>query len=174
MTSLNRSLPFQDGGEDPTWFAMSVNSCTPYNDYIGKTSLYLPKLLVFSGQNHRKGVRVGDEYFCNNSRVLYFVFMLFFPLLLKFTCSLYRVKTTWHPILAFVVRSCSWQWNNSDQCHTEARATPARGNSCCLQAGCYGWSGIAWVSYQIRKIAGCVCAGNTGNVYPAIDFKGNR
>ena len=31
-----------------------------------------------------------------------------------------------------------------------------------------------WVSYQIRKIAGCACTGNAGNVFPAIDFKGNR
>ena len=29
-------------------------------------------------------------------------------------------------------------------------------------------------SYQIRKIAGCSCAGNVGNVFPGIDFKGNR
>ena len=29
----------------------------------------------------------------------------------------------------------------------------------------------AWASYQIRKIAGCACA---GNVFPATDFKGNR
>ena len=32
----------------------------------------------------------------------------------------------------------------------------------------------AWTSYQIRKIAGCACAGNAGNVFPATDFKGNR
>ena len=25
---------------------------------------------------------------------------------------------------------------------------------------------IAWASYQIRKIAGCACAGNAGNVFP--------
>ena len=31
-----------------------------------------------------------------------------------------------------------------------------------------------WASYKIRKIAGCACAGNTGNVFPATDFKGNR
>ena len=30
-----------------------------------------------------------------------------------------------------------------------------------------------WASYQIRKIAGCACAGNAGNVFPATDFKGN-
>ena len=28
--------------------------------------------------------------------------------------------------------------------------------------------------YQIRKIAGCACAGNAGNVFPATDFNGNR
>ena len=31
-----------------------------------------------------------------------------------------------------------------------------------------------WTSYQIRKIAGCACTGNSGNVFPATDFKGNR
>ena len=31
-----------------------------------------------------------------------------------------------------------------------------------------------WASYQIRKIAGCLCAGNTGNVFPSTDFMGNR
>ena len=30
-----------------------------------------------------------------------------------------------------------------------------------------------WASYQIRKIAGCACAGNAGNVFPAADFQGN-
>ena len=33
---------------------------------------------------------------------------------------------------------------------------------------------VAWASYQIRQIAGCTCAGNAGNVFPATDFKGNR
>ena len=31
-----------------------------------------------------------------------------------------------------------------------------------------------WISYQIRNIACCVCAGNAGNVFPADDLKGNR
>ena len=31
-----------------------------------------------------------------------------------------------------------------------------------------------WASYQIREIAGCACARNAGNVFPATDFKGNR
>ena len=31
-----------------------------------------------------------------------------------------------------------------------------------------------WASHQIRKIAGCACVGNVGNVFPATDFKGNR
>ena len=30
----------------------------------------------------------------------------------------------------------------------------------------------AWASYQIRKIAGCACTENAGNVFPATDFKG--
>ena len=28
---------------------------------------------------------------------------------------------------------------------------------------------LPWASYQIRKIAGCTCAGNAGNVFPATD-----
>ena len=31
-----------------------------------------------------------------------------------------------------------------------------------------------WTSYQIHEIAGCACAENAGNVFPATDFKGNR
>ena len=30
---------------------------------------------------------------------------------------------------------------------------------------------LAWVSYQIRKIAGCACAGNAGNVSPRRQFQ---
>ena len=35
------------------------------------------------------------------------------------------------------------------------------------------WFEMPWCSYQIRKIAGCACAGNAGNVFPATDFNGN-
>ena len=35
-------------------------------------------------------------------------------------------------------------------------------------------TGPVWASYQIRKVAGCACAGNAGNVFPATDFEGNR
>ena len=41
----------------------------------------------------------------------------------------------------------------------------------------WNWSNQAipqWASYQIRKIAGCACAENAGNVFPAVDLKGNR
>ena len=31
-----------------------------------------------------------------------------------------------------------------------------------------------WASDQIRKITGCACAANAGNVFPATDFKGNH
>ena len=31
-----------------------------------------------------------------------------------------------------------------------------------------------WATCQIRKIAGCACAGNAGNVFPTADFKGDR
>ena len=37
------------------------------------------------------------------------------------------------------------------------------------------WSrDLSWASYQIRKIAGCACAGNDRHVFPATEFKGNR
>ena len=36
------------------------------------------------------------------------------------------------------------------------------------------YSLTTWASYQMRKIAGCACAGNASNVFPATDFKGNR
>ena len=32
----------------------------------------------------------------------------------------------------------------------------------------------SWASYQMRKIAGCACVGNAGNVFPTTDFKENR
>ena len=35
---------------------------------------------------------------------------------------------------------------------------------CCLRAD-------SWASYQIRKIAGCACAGNAGNVFPRHRFQ---
>ena len=31
--------------------------------------------------------------------------------------------------------------------------------------------GLSWASYQIRKIAGCACAGNAGNVFPRRRFQ---
>ena len=32
-------------------------------------------------------------------------------------------------------------------------------------------SSLSWASYQIRKIAGCACAGNAGNVFPRRRFQ---
>ena len=51
-----------------------------------------------------------------------------------------------------------------------------------LRALSYSWGGtllldgcicyaIPWASYQIRKIAGCACAGNAGNVFPRRRFQ---
>ena len=37
----------------------------------------------------------------------------------------------------------------------------------------YNWL-RAWASCQIRKIVGCACAGNAGNVFPASNLTGNR
>ena len=31
-----------------------------------------------------------------------------------------------------------------------------------------------WASYQLRKIAGCACVGNAGNIYPATASKWPR
>ena len=39
-----------------------------------------------------------------------------------------------------------------------------------LGTGLLWWSNI-WASYQIRKIAGCACAGNAGNVFPRRRFQ---
>ena len=33
------------------------------------------------------------------------------------------------------------------------------------------WPFMQWASYQIRKIAGCACAGNAGNVFPCRRFQ---
>ena len=33
------------------------------------------------------------------------------------------------------------------------------------------WNTLSWASYQIRKIAGCACAGNAGNVFPRRRFQ---
>ena len=33
---------------------------------------------------------------------------------------------------------------------------------------------MPWIPYQIRKIAGCACAGNAGNIFSATDFKWSR
>ena len=33
---------------------------------------------------------------------------------------------------------------------------------------------ILWASYQIRNIAGCACAGNTGKDFPATNFNRNH
>ena len=33
------------------------------------------------------------------------------------------------------------------------------------------WYMMPWASYQIRKIAGCACAGNAGNVFPRGRFQ---
>ena len=42
---------------------------------------------------------------------------------------------------------------------------------------CYIWCGYfgdGSASYQIRKTAGCACAGNAENVFPATEFKRNH
>ena len=46
-------------------------------------------------------------------------------------------------------------------------------HNCWWQAQCSRVSS-PWTSYQIRKIAGCACAGNSVNVFPAAEFKRNR
>ena len=33
------------------------------------------------------------------------------------------------------------------------------------------WMALSWASYQIRKFAGCACAGNAGNVFPRCRFQ---
>ena len=44
-----------------------------------------------------------------------------------------------------------------------------------LHLCCDGFTAMCpWASYQIRKITGCACAWNAGNVFPATDFEWNR
>ena len=46
-----------------------------------------------------------------------------------------------------------------------------------LSTPVFKWSASpchTWASYQVRKIAGCACAGNARNVFPAIDLNGHR
>ena len=38
---------------------------------------------------------------------------------------------------------------------------------------CNSWPSCSWATYQICKIVGCPCTGNTGNVFLTTDFKGN-
>ena len=42
-----------------------------------------------------------------------------------------------------------------------------------LQWGSHGMERSTMASYQIRKIAGCACAGNAEDVFPATNFKWN-
>ena len=37
-----------------------------------------------------------------------------------------------------------------------------------------GLKSLVWTSYPMRQIMGCACAGNAGNIFPAINFKGNH
>ena len=53
-------------------------------------------------------------------------------------------------------------WTNVDQCWSHPKA--------CLSGTTWRSQksfSPSWASYQIRKIAGCACAGNAGNVFPA-------
>ena len=40
-----------------------------------------------------------------------------------------------------------------------------------VQRASYSPATMPWASYQIRKIAGCACAGNAGNVFPRRRFQ---
>ena len=53
---------------------------------------------------------------------------------------------------------------------------PPSADLCCLlfTSTCHGgsgWIAFKWASYQIRKIAGCACAGNAGNIFPRRRFR---
>ena len=63
-------------------------------------------------------------------------------------------------------RSCSPYWCTASYLHLRRRSLQI--------TGLKGYeTSSQWASYQIRKIAGCACAGNTGNVFPATDISGN-
>ena len=74
-----------------------------------------------------------------------------------------------------VLSTTKWPWFCSDQSVDQdvvlisKDLTEYLGHSTHLY-----WIRHQWASYQIRKITGCACAGNAGNVFPATDFKGNR
>ena len=53
-------------------------------------------------------------------------------------------------------------WSNTRHpCETDVCSYLSKTNCC---------NYVPWASYQIRKIAGCACAGNAGNVFPRRRF----
>ena len=57
---------------------------------------------------------------------------------------------------------CAWTngWANNRWFETPSRPLWRHSNAV-----------MAWASYQIRKIAGCACAGNAGNIFPRRRFQ---
>ena len=53
-----------------------------------------------------------------------------------------------------------WLWHQ--QCDTQTVSTSTR----------RGLSSSSWASYQIRKIAGCACTWNAGNIFPPPQIRG--
>ena len=80
---------------------------------------------------------------------------------------------SWHMLLGWLV----WFEKKSQRLYTWwKRAYQCQVNSCCFNSTKIPnvplrWGSCEEASYQIRKIAGCACAGNVGNVFPVTDFK---
>ena len=69
-----------------------------------------------------------------------------------------------------------WKLHFWNYCHISQgpMCGPELGYHCLLYKVMIFLSKFTWASCQIRKIAGCACVGNAGNVFTATDFKWNQ
>ena len=89
--------------------------------------------------------RIRDYFFYLGSCVWWYLFLKFWKSADLTECSTYFISHTiiWLFVCIFIV--------------------------VCM-VGCH-MGDTSWASHQIRKVAGCACAGNAGNVFPATDFQ---
>ena len=87
----------------------------------------------------------------------------------KVTCY-QRSKVRFHQPCVHPRHSCRWIAANLASSETYKHGTHQLQVFCLIVPVQHE----TWTSYEIRKIVGCTCAGNAGNVFPAADFKGNR
>ena len=85
------------------------------------------------------------------------------------------LQTKWHGMrLQMCTGDTLNRWNaaGNGHCYSDQRVRISVCGS--LERACMYANDVPWASYKIRKIAGCACAGNAGNVFPSPDFKWNR